>query len=291
MPHQDEQHPNSVPDNSVPDGDKLTEPMLEQLRSALSAAGASDDVLQLLDEPGTPTEILQRLVDAGVMPDEPASLEELIEEFEELLTPETSPLEAELAGAEFLAIARGDDDDNDQLAAVLTEVEQYGGASALGLLRVVAAISPSASIQQSATAAADRLAGTGLGDPPWVGKIGTPRPESCYGYVDSDQDQAVLATFRYGDETHALAVLIDGDLGGVRDVWVTDKPDELRDEFRADPDQFGAETELSAATAVGLLEQALTHEPCPVEEDEIDDVDIYLALLRQRLQLLAANAG
>ena len=122
-----------------------------------------------------------------------------------------------------------------------------------------------------------------------VGGSGLPRPGPCFGYADSYGDQrSIVVVFSYGRKKHAVVVLIDYLLGGgIKDCYLVDYTSKLRDEYRkagADPDlRF---TDLDTETAGEILGQALSSDPCPVEPDQIQDVENYIDLLRARVELL-----
>lgn len=287
-----------VSDHAPPSVHDIDDPaaalLLAELRKVLAAEGAPEDVLTLLDGPGSPEEILQGLLEAGTVPSPQESFDELLAGWEPLLEPDTDPLEVELAGAEFLAMVRGGLDDPGDLPELLStlvqQAEERTGRAALAMLRVLATIAPQR-IRVAAGAAADRLAESGLTDPEWVGQLGTPEVSTCFGYSDHISQHAIAVTFRYGRQRHAVNVLIDHDLGGgVKDLWVTDRPSTLRTKYRENAEWIGAEFEqYDAATAHAILASALCREPCPEQPDQVEDVDLYLDLLRQRVALLAGD--
>ena len=171
---------------------------------------------------------------AVASPDDP--LAALIDQWEPLLEPDARPLEAELCGAEFLAVTRqgtpGPDHLPDLLVVLVGEAEQHGGPAALAMLRVLAVTAPDPAVRAAAGPAADRLAATGVPDCGWVAQLGAPKPSGCFGYSDGAQ-QVIVICFRYLRKRHAVAVLIDHQFGGgVKDVWVTDQPDRIRSAYR-----------------------------------------------------------
>jgi hypothetical protein len=265
--------------------------MLSQLRSLLDNDDTPEDIRRLLNGPGQPSDILRQLIESGVILDPEESIAELINDFEALLESDASPLDAELAGAELLALATQEVEAGEPTELLTTLVEQVVAENpeplALAVLRSVAATVAQPEVRAAATAAADRLVAGGIPDPHWVATIGNPTVGQCFGFRDA-VEHTVVAEFHYGDEPHAFAVHIDNSLGGgIRDIWVTDEPEELLADFRSDPEEYGSETSHSPADAYAILERALREEPCPVEPDEIDDVDIHLELLRRRVSLLA----
>ena len=98
-------------------------------------------------------------------------------------------------------------------------------------------------------------------------------------------------TFAYGDREHAVCVLIDHGRGGkIRDTWVT-KGAGLRDdtEQEAGRDPMVVFEMLGAAGASLRLQRAISAGECPEQPDQVDDVVAHRALLRARLDLLAAQ--
>lgn len=95
-------------------------------------------------------------------------------------------------------------------------------------------------------------------------------------------------TFRYGRTSHAVTVLIDHGLGGgVKDCWVTDQVGRLRDDSQQAVAEIGFElSDFDPAEARDIVERALANSPCPVDPDQIEDVDTYLDLVRSRATLL-----
>jgi plasmid stability protein len=84
-------------------------------------------------------------------------------------------------------------------------------------------------------------------------------------------------------------VLFDHVLGGgVKDCFVSGKPDQVRAHFRRAARHVGQELEdYSPAEAASILARALTREPCPEQPDQVEDVGSLLDLLRSRLELLS----
>ena len=98
-------------------------------------------------------------------------------------------------------------------------------------------------------------------------------------------------TFAYGEHQHAVSVLIDHGRGGkIRATWVTKGAG-----LRADTEREAARDPLvvfeviDAPTARLRLERAISAGECPEQPDQVDDVVAHRALLRARLDLLAAQ--
>ncbi|MEV0730487.1 plasmid pRiA4b ORF-3 family protein [Polymorphospora sp. NPDC050346] len=261
------------------------------LRQALAAAGAPDEVLRMLDA-GGPDEIFARLAEADALPTPDDALPNLIAQWTPLLARGVDPLTAEISGLEFVAAFRSAEPDPDRFAGMLTALVEdtaaYGGAAALAFLRTMAAVGP-ATVRPTAAEAADRLVAGGLTDRPWVKDLGNPKVGTCFGYRDDlGAQETVAVTFRYGRREHAIAVLIDHDLGGgVKDCWPTDEPDQIRAAYRASAAEEGLRfADYQPAEARAILHGALEQPPCPVEPDQVEDVDMFLDLVRSRAALL-----
>lgn len=265
---------------------------LAALRQALAAAGAPEQLLTILDGTDDPTVIMQRMTEAGLAPP-PSTPAELIAEWEPFTEPGTDPLDVELGGAEFLSLMRQGADNPadlpDMLATLITEAEQDRRPAALALLRALAHLAPDP-VRSQAAAAADRLVTDGLADPPWAADLGAPVVSTCFGYTDEVSQEVIAITFRYGRQRHAFSVLIDYELGGgVKDVWPTDRATHLRAQCRDGAAQLGLTLDsYQPAAARALLEAALAQPPCPADLEQVEDVDTYLELLRQRVALLPA---
>ncbi|MDN5932351.1 MAG: hypothetical protein L0I24_14995, partial [Pseudonocardia sp.] len=185
-----------------------------------------------------------------------------------------------------------DDDVPAVLSGMIESAERVGGAQAVAMLRVLGAVGPHP-VRTSAAAAAQRLVASGLPDPGWVDGLGRPTVGASFGYVDMFGSQEALAiTFTYRRKQHAVAVLIDHTLGGgVKDVFVADRPRKVRDNFthtarRCDVDV----NDYATVDAADILDRALAAPPCPEAPDQVEDVGAYLDLLRARLELMRSPA-
>jgi hypothetical protein len=216
----------------------------------------------------------------------------LLEQWTPLLEPGCDPLSAELTGAEFLAMMREavpvENELSDLVAALIEQAERHGTPEALAMLRVLAVVGPP-EVQSAAAGAADRLVQAGLTDPLWVTGLGRPRVGQCFGYADARGAQEVIVIiFAYGSKQHALAVLIDHDLGGgIKDCFPTEHTRRIRADYQKAATGHGLDFhDYEPAQARAILDRALAKQPCPVEPDQIEDVGDYLNLLRARVLLL-----
>lgn len=230
--------------------------------------------------------------EGGELAESEESLAGLLDQWTPLLEPGCDPLSAELTGAEFLAMMREavpvENELSELVAALIGQAEGDGRPEALAMLRVLAVVGP-AQVQSAAAGAADRLAEAGLTDRPWVTGLGRPRVGRCFGYADErGAQEAIGITFAYGRKQHALAVLIDHDLGGgIKDCFPTVHTSRIRADYQKAAKGHGLDFhDYDPAQARAILDRALGKQPCPVEPDQIEDVGDYLNLLRARVLLL-----
>jgi pRiA4b ORF-3-like protein len=265
---------------------------LTELRTALAAQGAPDEILQVIDQAHDIEDALRRLDEAGMTPTPESILEGLLDGFSPLLERGCDALEAELAGADFLGVLRTGVSDDD-LPAMLTHLARdaavSGAPEALAMLRVLAVTGPT-EVQTAATEAADGMVVAGLKDRPWVKDLSSLKVGACFGYA-ADTQAAIALTFTYGRKSHAVVTLIDYALGGgVKDCFVTDRPDRVRAEYKSATKRFALTfRDYTPAEARAILDEALVNEPCPVEPDQVEDVHTFLDLLRRRTALLSGT--
>lgn len=265
---------------------------LARLRQLAIETNAPADAIRLIDSAGTTDEALEKLTQAGFMPTESESDEGLLSWFSPLLEPGRDQLEAEVCGSEFIGELRSAAPPNLDVTEVLRDViarfDSAQSREALAMMRILAAVGP-AELRPVAGDAAARMIVNGLTDLPWARGLGLPKPGRCFSYADIFGEQrSVVVTFGYGRQAHAVVVLIDYALGGgIKDCYVTDYADSLRNEYRRigrDPELLFED--LGGAEARAILEQALSMEPCPIEPDQVDDVGSFVDLLRARVALL-----
>ncbi len=272
-----------------------------ELRELLETTGAPEEALRALDEGADPDEVLEGLVESGVLPSPEDSLTSLLDTWKPLLQGGCDPFSAELAGVEFMSMLRQAAPSSDEVPAILlaliAQAEEAGRPEALAMLRVLAVTGPPQA-RAIAAEAADRLVAAGLEDGPWVRGLGAPEVGACFGYGDeAGAQEAIAITFHYGRDSHAIATLIDHDLGGgVKDCWPTDRPDQIYDGYQQATRMYGLTLhEYDPVEAREILERALAQPPCPVEADQVEDVGTYLDLLQHRVALLpkavAARTG
>jgi hypothetical protein len=175
--------------------------------------------------------------------------------------------------------------------SLVPAAEAASTPEALALLRVFAAVG-SPALRAAAGQAAGRVRAHDVADPPWAGTVGVPQVGDCWHYADvSGRQESLTISFAYGDKQHAVCVLIDHGHGGkIRDTWVA-KGAELRadTERAAGGDPLMVFEMIGAPDARRRLERAISAGECPDQPDQVDDVVAHRALLRARLDLLAAH--
>ena len=196
------------------------------------------------------------------------------------------PLDAELWGSDIVA-ALGSG--AGQADALVTAAERSGTPEALATLRVLGAVG-SPQVSAAARAAAARLAARGISEPAWADSIGAPSPGECWRYGDTlGQQEAVTATFWYGERGHVLSVLLDlAQGGGIKNVWVGDAAgvlDRTREMALMREPMMIFEM-ITEAGARSRMNRAIAAGECPQQPEEVGNVASRRAILRARAALL-----
>ena len=190
-------------------------------------------------------------------------------------------LEAECWASELISMWRGRqliDGDAEEvfLPAFIRALERKGSPKSLATLRALSAVG-SESHARKAGAAANRLAGRGVSEPPWAGQLGHAEPVAAELMYEEafDDGVSVLVEFAPPDgERHTLGIYIDHNLGGlVKDAFLAGPLDEVRSELssRAHDGVGLALRRLDLAEARARIEAGLymldhTYDP-PVGDD------------------------
>ncbi len=227
----------------------------------------------------------------------PISVEEtftgVLAEAASLLAQVDDPVDAELWGSDLIGALGSSAAGQASLTSALTgslvpAAEAASTPQSLALLRVFAVVGPQG-LRSAAGQAAERVHATGVADPPWAGTLGSPHVGDCWHYADiGGRQESLTMTFSYGDDQHAVSVLIDHGCGGkIRDAWVA-KAAGLRAETEqaARDDPLVVFEMIDAADAGRRLGRAISAGECPEQPDQVDDVVAHRALLRARLELL-----
>ena len=215
----------------------------------------------------------------------------VLREAREVLAHVDNPIDAELWGSDIIGALSGDGTDvmTEPTASLVPAAEESATPEALALLRILAAIG-SPALTTAATEAAERVTASGLTDPGWAARIGSPTVGRCWHYSDvGGRQESVTVSFGYGDVEHALSVLIDHGQGGkIKDAWV-DSADGLLDKtwMAAENDPLVVFEPIEPADARARLERAVAAGECPGKPDEVDDLTAHRAILRARVRYLA----
>ncbi|WP_432839607.1 plasmid pRiA4b ORF-3 family protein [Dactylosporangium sp. CA-092794] len=226
---------------------------------------------------------------SGEEPDPGQLLAELVDAAADLAGRE-DPLEAELAGALFVAaLVGGDDDDVSAFAgAFIPAIEARGGDAALMMLTAIgaAACAGPEPVAKAAVAAAGRLAAGGIPVPPWARELEQPVVAGSFARLyDTDGSMSVLAgSFRRAGREHALILAVDhGDCGAAQDIVMLDAAelpaalDDIRDRGRREGLIIKTQT-LAAPEFRWHVEQAMRvraeHDAENGDDDGPDEADL-----------------
>lgn len=196
-----------------------------------------------------------------------------------------TPLDAELWGSDIVAALGAR---SAMALAIVPAAERAATLESLAVLRVLGAVGQ-AELRADASAAADRLAGTGMDEPAWAAAVGSPAVGECWRYSDAaGVQEAVTMSFRYGSKEHVVSVLIDNGQGGaIQDVWIGDSGDVLertRQMSVQDP-QMTFEL-ITPQAARARMDRAFAAGECPRQPAELSNVASRRAVLRARIALL-----
>jgi hypothetical protein len=201
------------------------------------------------------------------------------------------PVDAELWGSDVIGamFSAGEPEAVTAITSTLVPAaERDLSPEGLAMLRIFAAIG-SDRLREAAAAAAARMAAQDVPDAPWAEQIGSPAVRACWHYADvGGRQESLTMTFAYGEQEHALSVLIDHARGGkIKDVWVAKGANLLQaTELTAGSDPLVEFEILDALTARDRLGQAMAAGECPEQPDQADDITAHRVLLRARLERL-----
>jgi hypothetical protein len=170
-------------------------------------------------------------------------------------------------------------------------LEELASAGALATLRAMAAVGAKRYAVR-ARAAAGRLAGAGVPDPPWSGDLGRAEPltaELMYEQAFDDGVSVMIEFATPGGEPHTLGVYIDHNMGGlVKDVFVAGPIAELRAQLTGGgAERMGpALRALDLAEARARVESALDILDHTFDPAVDEDVRSLRAFVEARIRLL-----
>ncbi len=210
-------------------------------------------------------------------------LAEMVDDAADLAEVE-DPLEAELAGALFVAMAQAGDDD--ALSAftdgLIPAIEARGNRAASTILVAIGAVAgdESGRVAASARAAAERLAGAGVAPPSWAGDLAQPLTAGPFTrlYDVEDTMSVLIGVFHRADRDHALMIVVDHEhCGAAEEIYLLggeDLPTAVAGIHQgARQDGVTIKTKkLSAPEFRWYAEQALDARAVHDEDDESDDV-------------------
>ena len=177
------------------------------------------------------------------------------------------------------------------LGAMVAWADNEATPGSLALLRALAVIGTEATREAAARSALKRSS-AGTPDRPWATAIGKPRPLRAFRYGDifGSQD-SVTVLFDYSHREHAVSVLIDHELGGgIKDCWVAEGKmargmrNHTAAAMAAEP--LALFEDITIDDALDRLTDALAQPPCPVQDDQVEDVAGFLPLLKARVDWL-----
>ena len=292
---------NSVGPSAPPPAKQEPSPLPEGITTAdilreMAELGAPADVLATAESFGEDVEALVAWL-REVTGEEASSdsLDALMQNWKLLLQRGTTPLDAELCAAEFLVMfeeAIGDLDLGESVTHLIEEASATGSPEALAMCRALAHLGPP-EVKAAANRAANTLASAGVKDGPWVRLLSKAEFVDAYGYSDDEgAQQSIALEFRYGKTKHVLVLLIDHDLGGgIKDCFVSDDTTRMAAEMRIEALRNSLQLVVHSAEDASLIvHSALAQQPCPVEPDQLEDLSIYLPLLRERVRTLPKPA-
>lgn len=140
--------------------------------------------------------------------------------------PEADPLNAELFGATFAAIADpvGGTYDRPMIEGIIPAFTARGSSEALAALLAIGSVAGQR-VAEAAMVAADHLAGSGVAPPQWAQEIREPvTVGDCLRISDSEGVSSVLvSTFHRAGRSHAFVITVDQlDCGAASEIFLID---------------------------------------------------------------------
>jgi hypothetical protein len=212
-------------------------------------------------------------------------------------------LEAELTVSGFLGVMaatiavagpaeRAADATDAFLGQFVDHAREQATPEALAVLRTLRVLTFGA-IREHADRAAWALENADVGRSRWMGNVGVPQIGRCWRYSNVPGDQvSVNFSFLYGQQEHLVSVLIDYHLGGgIKDCWVGDSPElayqQISEMAENDPDVVLEQ--IHWLHARDIVVSALRRHPCPADDDQVQDVAEFGAVVRARVAHLGGK--
>lgn len=194
-------------------------------------------------------------------------------------------LEAELVGASLVSMMSvfGDATMPALVDALIPQVEARADADALALLLAIGSVAAGLNepLDRAASAAVNRMAGTGIPQPRWGSQLAEPMSVTeCYRLFDDQETMSVLAfAFERAANRHAFLVIVDEeDCGAAVEIILLPDADQLPnavEELRASGRAEGLTIStriLEPAELRWHAEDALDARAVHDEEDQLDGV-------------------
>lgn len=162
---------------------------------------------------------------SGVSLERPELIDFLVTAADDLVR-SADPLDAEVVGASFMALGAVTDDGlvEASMDMLISEFEARPHPGALAMLLAIGSVADG-DVGRRASAAADRLARTGVPRPNWVDEVCQPVTVSgCRHLTDPDGTGSILAcTFSRAGRSHAMVVTADHEnCGAAEDILLLD---------------------------------------------------------------------
>lgn len=142
-------------------------------------------------------------------------------------------------------------------------------AAGFALLRAVEALGPGEQVRERAGAAAERQSALGMREPAWAGALRAVEVTGCVRQSDVFGDHEVLVfRCRRGETGHGLVVEVD--LHGLDDVYLTVEEDKIIEELRKDTGEFLTCDDIPLAEGRRIVEAAMAVNDS-IEETEPDE--------------------
>jgi hypothetical protein len=196
------------------------------------------------------------------------------------------PLEAEMAGALFVAMAAagGDDSAAAFAQAFIPAIEARGTGTALIMLTAIGAAARGGpeEVARAAVAAAGRLAASGVPAPSWAGELAKPTLAGPFVrlYDTEGMMSALFGSFQRAGREHAVMVIVDHEnCGAAEDIYILDAADvpaamqDIRDGGRRDGLTIKTQP-LEAPEWRWYVEQAMQERAVHDDEEALDAFDL-----------------
>jgi len=216
--------------------------------------------------PGQPPDGLTRWP-PGARPDLEETFARLLSATEAALAELSDPLQVELLISEISAAWSGPLSADPSVGpevvvgeGLIAYVARCGTPTALAMLRGLAGLGTQRQ-RSMATAAADRLATSGVPEPAWAQQLGGLRLTGCWAYGDVYGDQtSVLLGFERGGQRHSVVVRVEHNMGEIAtDSFVAGSQEDVLAGVAGEVHRRRATLRtISPARARGIVEAALT---------------------------------